>query len=208
MADMLVTVRGDAVPGPEVPDRALARLAARGDRGALTVLLDRHAAALFNHCRYLVRDIEDAEDIYQETMARAFSSVDSLRDPGAFRGWLFSIARHLAVDLFRGRTRSCALPEGDTLPGGQHEESPLERIEVREEQRAVAQAIGKLTSKHQKLLVLREVDGMTYAEIADHLGVSMGSVESALLRARRRLRVEYERVTGDIGARSLRAVAV
>ncbi|HZU13637.1 MAG TPA: sigma-70 family RNA polymerase sigma factor [Chloroflexota bacterium] len=175
-------------------DSDLVRLYRQGRDDALDELLHRHRDALYRFCCHLMHDREDAEDICQETLARAMVRVGSLQSGAAFRSWLFSIARNLSIDSFRSRRRLCPMPDEEVLPLPLYGDTPQEKIEVREEHQTVVEALGKLAASHQRVLVLREVDGLSYADIASEMNVSQSAVETLLFRARRRLREEYHKV--------------
>ncbi len=201
---MHVAVERDQLHG--LSDGELVLRLKLGNAEALNVLLNRHSEALYRFCSHIASSREDAEDVCQEAMARAITRVDSLQTGGAFRGWLFSIARNLAMDSYRSRRRICPLTEEEQGVLPRAEESPEERVEVREEQQTVAEALGKLAQSHQRVLVLREVEGLSYNEIADELDVSQSAVETLLFRARRRLREEYSKSAALPGALVLGAL--
>jgi RNA polymerase sigma factor (sigma-70 family) len=177
----------------ELSDGDLIRMVKAGDDSALGVLLRRHRDALYRFCLHLTHNRDDAEDVCQESMARAITRVDALQTGSAFRSWLFSIARNLSIDSHRYRKRVCALPDEELapLPLPLHHESPYDRVEVHEEYQTVAQALSRLKKNHQTVLVLREVEGLSYADIAARLDLSQAAVETLLFRARKRLREEY-----------------
>jgi RNA polymerase sigma factor (sigma-70 family) len=174
-------------------DAELVRRLKLGRDEALDVLLQRHREPLYRFCCHLMGSREDAEDVCQETLARAITRVDSLQAGSAFRSWLFSIARNLSVDSFRSKKKTCPMPDEEAMPLPLYGETPHDRIETSEEHQTVAEALGKLTQSHQRVLVLREVDGLSYAAIAEEMQVSQSAVETLLFRARRRLREEYSK---------------
>jgi RNA polymerase sigma factor (sigma-70 family) len=198
----------------ELPDGDLIRMVKAGNDAALGVLLRRHRDALYRFCLHLTRNRDDAEDVCQESMARAITRVGGLQTGSAFRSWLFSIARNLSIDSHRNRKRICPLPDEELapLPLPLQHESPYDRVETNEEYQTVAQALSKLKKNHQTVLMLREVERLSYADIAARLDLSQAAVETLLFRARKRLREEYTRtgapvpVVGILGAlRSLLA---
>lgn len=175
----------------EMTDAELIRRFKHGDDEALATLLTRHNDALYRFCCHLVPNRQDAEDICQESLTRAIDRVDTLKAGSAFRSWLFRIARNLSIDAFRQQRRVCPLPEEDVTPEELHTDGPHEVVEVGEERYIVAEALRRLTQNHQKVLLLREVEGLSYAEISRRLDLSQSAVETLLFRARRRLREEY-----------------
>lgn len=176
-----------------IGDADLLRYFRRGDQSALDVLMERHRDALFRFCYHLTGNREDAEDICQETLARAMTRVRTLQSDSAFRSWLFSIARNLSIDTHRRKKRTTAMPDDEAMPIQLFTETPQDRVEVAEEHQTVVEAMGKLAHSHQRVLVLREVEGMSYAAIAEQLDVSQSAVETLLFRARRRLKEEYHK---------------
>jgi len=175
----------------ELPDAELICLFKSGDDEALEFLLRRYADELYRFCCHLVPNREDAEDICQESLTRAIDRVETLERAAAFRGWLFRIARNLSIDSFRQRRRTCALLDEEMTPPPLRVDGPHESVVVGEEHQTVAQALGRLAQSHQRVLMLREVEGLSYTEIANRLRVSHSAVETLLFRARRRLREEY-----------------
>jgi RNA polymerase sigma factor (sigma-70 family) len=180
----------------DLSDADLIRRCRTADGEALDVLLYRHADDLYRFCRYLVANRQDAEDICQESLLRAIDRLDSLEHGAAFRGWLFRIARNVAVDLFRHRKRNCALVEGEVTPLPLKVEGPQEAVEVGEDHQIVGRALSRLAQRQRRVLLLREVEGLSYADIGKRLDVSHSAVETLLYRARRRLREEYARAEG------------
>jgi RNA polymerase sigma factor (sigma-70 family) len=176
-----------------IGDAELLRYFRRGDQSALDVLMERHRDALFRFCYHLTGNREDAEDVCQETLARAMTRVRTLQSDSAFRSWLFSIARNLSIDTHRRKKRTTTMPDDEAMPIQLFTETPQDRVEVAEERQTVAEAMGKLAQSHQRVLVLREVEGMSYAAIAEQLDVSQAAVETLLFRARRRLKEEYHK---------------
>lgn len=152
---------------------------ARAVRAELVHALEPHRAALFTFCRALTRDVWDAEDLVQETLARALVTLagtfETVENP---RGWLLRVAHNLAVDQWR-RHRAVPVAEVPERPAPpQHDPG-----EVRDALAAVAQ----LPPQESAAVVLREAFGCTAPEIAEILGTTTGAVKTALHRGRRRL---------------------
>ena len=142
-----------------------------------------HLRAAYNVARWLVRNDHDAEDVVQESFVKAFLALDRFRG-GDARVWLLAIVRNTAMTLLR-RRRSEASPgreEAFDLP------DPAESIEETligaEHRNQVRAAIERLPGEFRETLILRELEGLSYKEIAGVLEVPVGTVMSRLARAR------------------------
>lgn len=169
----------------------------KGDRDAFAELARRYQGSVFRFTCAMLRDREDAREVTQETLLRAWSQRWRYDIGRPFEGWLFGIAANLSRDLLRQRRRSwlglhamAARPAGiGTGPA----EAPPDRGLVQTELRAALEAaIGALPSEYRSVLLLREVEGLSYAEIAEVLGCSVGTVRSRLSRARQGARRSLE----------------
>jgi RNA polymerase sigma-70 factor (ECF subfamily) len=172
----------------EAPIGSLAERASRGDRGAFTALVGRTHGTVYRVALRIVGVQADAEEVVQDTFVRAWEGLPALRDPAAAQGWLCQIARHLAHDRLRARMRRPADPldgVADRLTSG--EAGADDRLGSAKLGEAVRTAMAGLKEKHRLVLALREIDGMTYEEIAGALGCAVGTVESRLHRARQAL---------------------
>lgn len=194
----------DPRPGSERedPDRALAVAAAGGDRGAFEALVLRHQNRIVNYAMAIVRDAADAEDVAQETFLRAYRSLTRFRGDSSFKTWLYAIATNAArtgLDR-RGRRRrreggsldddAAPLSADDVAAGGADAETALVRRE------SIDRALAALPPDLRVAVVLRDVEGLDYKEIAAATGAPIGTVESRIFRARRRLRPLLQPLTG------------
>jgi RNA polymerase sigma-70 factor (ECF subfamily) len=181
-----------AMPAPAEPDRLAARMRAR-DAGAFEAWVRLVHPLVYRLCRRLVPYPADAEDAVQETFIRAWQHAGELRDPDAHRAWVCRIARHVCADRARGAAaREQPILDEDARAAGLRtlasEERPAdEALHAAQVRAVVADAIGRLKDKHRVVLLLREVDDLEYEEIADALGIPIGTVESRLHRARAEL---------------------
>lgn len=181
---------------------SIARAAAAGDRDAFRALVDASAPTVYRVALRSVGDRADADDVVQETYVRAWRSLDTLRQPAAVVGWLCRIAGNVAADLHRslGRRRTWSLDhsaeDGAALVEriASDDPDPEKRVTDAELARAALALVGELSDKHRMVLLLREVDGMSYAEIAEALELSVGTVESRLHRARAALAKKIARL--------------
>lgn len=190
----------DAVPTqPSVDVLARAR---SGDGRAFGVLVRQHEADVLRLCRRLLGSASEAEDVCQETFARAQVALAGYDPARPFRRWLLAIAAHRAIDVLRRRRTERALFEPgpappDAIAGAAP--SPLE-LGLRAEERARLLAlIEALPEKYRAPLLLRYYADLDPAEIAEILGVSRNQVATLLFRARRRLRVALGEAGGGPG---------
>jgi len=180
-------------------DLELARRAAEGDRAAFHDVVDRYADNLFRLARSLVRSRADAEDVVQETFIEAYRGIGGFDGRASLRTWLSRILMRRAARVWRRRRRQpwMSLEAAvESAATGASLAVPPETLAVdqRLDVRAVLPMLGH---QHREILLLREMQGMSYAQIAQVLGVPQGTVESRLFRARAELRErlkEYERL--------------
>jgi RNA polymerase sigma-70 factor, ECF subfamily len=181
----------EAADAPDLADSV--RAAQRGDAASFRRVIDASHAQVYRLAVRLLGSTNDAEDVVQDTYVRAWSSLDELRDPAAVVAWLLRIARNLARDRMRWyrRRRAEALDDLSpdiqprlATPAGRRADELLISAEVRA---SVQKALHAVAAKHRVVLLLREVDGMSYDEIAATLGIPVGTVESRLHRARKAL---------------------
>jgi RNA polymerase sigma-70 factor (ECF subfamily) len=174
-------------------ERALVLRAREGDRQAFGDLVTRYMRRAYYQALGLVGSHEDALDLSQEAFARAFRARRSLDPERPFYAWLYQILRRLCFNFLRDRrTRTQKLA---AAAGWLAEEASARaaagdpsRIAIRAELRArVAAAIDALPDREREVLVLKEFEGLRYREIAELLGIPMGTVMSRLYAARRRL---------------------
>jgi RNA polymerase sigma-70 factor, ECF subfamily len=173
------------------PDAAWIERAKGGDRTACRMLIRRHqkrTGAVLR--RMLVPQGLDhlTEDLAQETFTRAFRALGDFDVGGAarFSTWLLRIATRLAInELRRARVEVVATPALETVPGTNRADAAHDRQRLAE---AIVRAVGMLPPDHRAVFVLREYEGLDYAEIASIVGVELGTVKSRLSRARTTLR--------------------
>jgi len=147
-----------------------------------------HLDAAFNYARWLTRNDTDAEDVVQDACVRAIRFFSSLRNDDA-RAWLFTIVRNA---WYSRVSRKANVAEGTRLNDGQDERpdnalDPEERLLQQHTIALVRAALEQLPVDFREVIVLREIDGLSYKEIAEVAGVPVGTVMSRLARARERL---------------------
>jgi RNA polymerase sigma-70 factor (ECF subfamily) len=193
--------KGEAGPGAakrpeagEPTDSELVREARRGSHAAFEALVRRYSERAFRAAYRVVRDPEAAQDVVQEALIKAYRGIRKFESRSAFYTWLYRIVVNLALDR-RRRDRSGSEAEWDesvarqidpraVVPQPSDPELDSRRIEVRE---LVARGIRELPDGQREVLLLREVDGLSYGEIAATMGISKGTVMSRLHYARRKM---------------------
>lgn len=167
-------------------DAQLVEEARVGESDSFDLLVERHKGALFNYLCYLTHSEARADDLLQETFIRAYRSLRTLRDTERFRAWLFRIG----LNTFKSHYRRWAAHRAEPLPEDWSDgagDSPEDALEQTETQLMVRDALAKLPDDARAILVLREMEGLSYEEIAVALGISLGTVKSRIARARERL---------------------
>lgn len=191
----------------EKDDLSLVRACQRGDDAAFRVLVQRHQRRVFTVAFGLVKDREEAMDISQDVFIRVHQRLADFKGDSAFTTWLYRITRNLAIDKIRARrTESRAFDDEVAVevdradPGflsralGTNPQRSALRRELAEE---IARALGTLPEKHREILVLREVDGMSYEELAKVLEIPKGTVMSRLYHARTKMQAVLREYLGD-----------
>jgi RNA polymerase sigma-70 factor (ECF subfamily) len=172
------------------------------DRAAFAELLRRHQSHVEKILYHLAPDWQDRADLAQEVWIRVYRNVNRLKDPVKFRGWLSRIATNLFYDELRKRKRvrpPISLDAPRTVDDGEMDwdiaadrPGPDEDLSTREFYDQLREAIADLPEVFRTTIILREIDGMAYEEIAEITGVSLGTVKSRIARARQRLQVQLQ----------------
>jgi RNA polymerase sigma-70 factor (ECF subfamily) len=165
------------------------RIPVRAEGGGLAKLLLTYLDSADNLARWLVRSTEDAEDVVQEAYLRAFQYSRGFRG-GDARAWLLAIVRNTSYRRLRkSRAREPVVRFDDEIHTNAIETSNPEQLLLqRADERFVEKAMNELPVRFREILVLRELEGLSYKEIADIMQVPMGTVMSMLSRARDRFR--------------------
>ncbi|HVS65664.1 MAG TPA: RNA polymerase sigma factor [Thermoanaerobaculia bacterium] len=160
-----------------------------GDGEAFSVLLERYEARARRLAYGFLRDSQGAEDVAQDSFLQAYRRIRSLKQPSSFRSWLFSIVVNRARDELRHRGRFEEVEDLE-VPLREASNAPDEQqtAESRELRVYLRRFIAELPTKYREPLLLKEVEGMTYAEIAELLQIPMGTAQIRIHRARLRLR--------------------
>ena len=200
------------------PDVAMLRRAQGGDRGSYGQLVLLYQDRLYNAVLRLIGDRDEALELTQEAFTRGLEKLDSFRGDASPYTWLFRIAVNLAISQLRKvqRNRVFSLdrpgsgggnrgngrlrPDADEQASGlldrvardRSEPSPPQRLADRERDNEVLAALGRLDAEYRAVLVMRDIEGFDYQQMADVLGLPLGTLKSRLFRARLALRDELK----------------
>lgn len=192
-----MTVPATALPTGEPTDAELVERARSGDAGAFSALFARHQRRLYQLAWSIVKRREEALDVVQDAFLRIHRGLDGFKGDAAFASWAWRITRNLALDaLRRRRDDTDELDERihgtdqDDAPGSLGDANDIDpgRATLRGELAAhLRAAMATLSEQHRTILVLREVEGLSYEELAEQLEIPIGTVMSRLFHARRRM---------------------
>jgi RNA polymerase sigma-70 factor (ECF subfamily) len=169
---------------PVESDDEWVRRAQAGDRRAFSELVRRYQNRVY---RYLVRMLgshDDALEAAQDAFVKAWQALPQWQPEAQFRTWLFRIANNTALDALRRRKLAEFVPLDDSFDLPSAEAGPERRAQSAQEVRRLAANLAKLPPEHRQILLLREVEEMSYEEIGNVLLLSEGTVKSRLARAR------------------------
>ncbi len=172
------------------PDHVIVERIREGEEEVFDILIARYKDSLFKFIYYNLPQREEAEDIAQESFLKAFLALPRLRNPRRFKTWLFSIALNLVRDHKREFKRKPSLPLED-LPGNLEPtalDDPSDDVENEDLLKRVREGIERLPSKLREVLILYDMQGFSYEEIASIVHCPLGTVKSRLFKARQMLR--------------------
>lgn len=156
-----------------------------GDESAMNIIVSRHRVRLIRVAANLLRDRHEAEDVAQEAFLKAFREIRKLRDDRAFSGYIYKICVRLCMDRIRSRK-----PTSEAIEQG--EGGTDSRVETKI---LVHELLEFLPPEQKQTLVLREMEQMSYDEVADMLDIPVGTVRSRLHAAREKFRLIYLEAT-------------
>jgi RNA polymerase sigma-70 factor, ECF subfamily len=187
------TERSDSALGANISDLSLVRCAQSGETQAFDRLVLRYRPRVVELAMRYTRNRADAEDATQEAFIRAYGGLRRFRCESTFYTWLFRIASNCARSLLKARTRDLPnsttdFPDGDTAarhqPRLQEVETPEELTLTDDIRGAVNAALEGLSEEFRAAITLREIDGLSYKDIASTMSIPVGTVRSRVFRAR------------------------
>jgi RNA polymerase sigma-70 factor (ECF subfamily) len=191
--------------GSPDPDAAFVRAVQDGDMAAFDQLVIKHKDKLFNMVYWVLGDYQEANDCAQEIFIKVFKAIKKFRFQSSFSTWLYRIAintckNRLKSSAYRWKKRTISLenPESSKQDNRSYEiqngsPSPENSLEKKERMMLIQKAVNALPQEQNRVLVLRDIQGLSYQEISDITGLNLGTVKSRLARARMELKNKLKR---------------
>lgn len=182
-------------PGQD-PDHALVRAVLDGDATAYRGLVERYQGRIYSVCYSMVRNPEDARDLAQDAFVKAYQNLGRFRLQASFYTWLYRIAKNVCIDhLRRQKVRRAEQFEegvatkdsGGVISLAHRREDPGRNLERKRLQARIIEALDALPDEQREIVLLREVEGLAYKEIAEVMDIPEGTVMSRLYYARKKL---------------------
>jgi RNA polymerase sigma factor (sigma-70 family) len=203
----------DALRGSWRTDHELVRAVRRGEDAAFEELFSRYRGRIRSYVAGILGGSDRADDVAQEAFISAFRRLRDTERPIAFKPWIYQIAKNACIDELRRTKRNLEVPlddHPDFVDGGadafSRDPGPEVAMESKQQLEDLRGAFRGVSELHHRILVLRELEGLSYEEIGLRLGMSRTVVESTLFRARRRLAEEYEELISGRRCERTRAI--
>jgi RNA polymerase sigma-70 factor, ECF subfamily len=178
-------------------ERALIEAALKGESAAFGVLVDRYQDRLHACVVGVVSNVDEAEDVVQEAFIQAYLKLDTFQQSSQFFTWLYRIAFNYALSTRRRHRKKISLDQAREESGTEpmaKSDGPDANLIQRENVLQLRSALNELSDDHRAILTLREMEDISYEDIATILEISIGTVRSRLSRARAALKTELERI--------------
>lgn len=182
-------------------EKELIRASVGGDPSAFEQLVLKYQKQVYNLALRMAGNPDDAFDLSQEAFLRAWRSLDTIRADAAFSTWLYRLTSNVCIDFLRGakRRKTVSLTFSQEEDEEQQYDLPDPAPDPEEcalraaDREALCQAMNDLEVEHRQILTLRVINGLSYSEISEVIGVAEGTVKSRLARARESLRKKLAR---------------
>lgn len=181
-----------------VPDLSLVERCRASDEAAFNEVVARYKSKIYSYVYRMTGSADDAEDLTQDVFLRMYTSIDSFRGQSSLSTWLFRIASNLCVDRFRrSKSRTPAYSLDEPVSGSEHKSGhevpdstyePQRLLENAEMAEQIQLGLAQLPDKLRAALILHDIEGLPYEEIAQIVGCPLGTVKSRLFNARMQLR--------------------
>lgn len=157
------------------------------DTEAFAVIVEKYKKSIFNICYHYLGNYHDADDASQEVFVKVFKSINSFRFASSFSTYITRIAINTCNDYFKKnkkKEKNINIDDESVPYISDIKNAPEEDYELKERQKIVRTAISRLNKRHRQMIILRDLNGYSYEEIAKTLGISQGTVKSRISRAR------------------------
>jgi len=171
----------------QLQDHECVALFLNGEQAAFAELVRRHQNRVFRFLLRMMGCREEALELTQDTMLKAFRSLPGWRPDATFSTWLFRIASNAATDRLRRKKVVKYVPIEEHMDFPDPAAGPEDELQSAQRYRILEAALQRLQADYRQVLLLRELEGMSYAEIGDVLGLREGTVKSRIARARQAL---------------------
>ena len=169
----------------------------KGDTHAFSELVKAYDKKALNFAYRMLRDLNEAEDAVQEAFLRVFDKIHTFHGNSSFSTWFYTILNNICLDMLRKRARGGDVVSITQASSDDHEyelqiedtaDGPFELLQKKSALKLVDKALSKVSDEHRAVIVMRDINGLEYEEIAKILNVSLGTVKSRISRARLALR--------------------
>lgn len=185
--------------GPEPDDASLVRAAQAGDHDAFAQLFRRHHPTVWRVCARCLANGGDADEVAQAAFVRAFERINQCSGERHFGAWVQMIARRMCGDVWRAGARTTPMADPGPTGAGAGPDTCIDALLRKERAAAVRGALATLPPRQREVIVARYVEGRRPRDVAAALAVTVGAVDSLLLRARRRMVLAYQASGGEHG---------
>lgn len=187
-------------------EELLIKRALKGDADAFESIVYKYEKMIYSLAYRMLNNREDASDITQEVFVKLYKALDKVAERPNLKAWLYTVCYNTAIDEIRRKKGREALSADAPMNDNEEsfvqslkadEPSPEEKMLKKEKGEILIKAINQLNEKHKRLIILRDINSLSYNEIAEITNQSLGTVKSGISRARRSLRDILEK-TGEL----------
>ncbi len=180
-------------------DEQLVQKASSGDQHSFEQIVKNYEKLVYSICYRMFNNNQDAMDYTQETFIKVYKNMEKAIGKGSFKSWICTIATNTCLDELRKRSKKHTVSLDENFDDDNHPKytvpddapTPLEEIIFNENAQILKDAINSLSDENKSIIILRDVEGLSYDEIASALDLTLGTVKSRISRARKKLQTIY-----------------